>query len=87
MFLQLIDSDGGQEVERVESAVSESCDITTATSNLSDEVSGDLSAERRRELWRRAHDRPENRDVRKQQISHCHLQNVCLKDAESHVVV
>lgn len=64
MFLQLINSDGGQEVERAESAVSESCDITTATSNLSDEVSGDLTAERRRELWRRAHAGPENRDVR-----------------------
>ncbi|TMS01193.1 Piezo-type mechanosensitive ion channel component 2 [Larimichthys crocea] len=60
---QLIDSDGGRDVERAESVVSESCDIITSTSNLSDEVSGDITAERRRELWRRAHDRPECRDV------------------------
>lgn len=69
MFLQLIDNDGGQEVERTESAVSESCDITTATSNLSDEVSGDLTAERRREMWWRAHYRPECRDVWKHEMS------------------
>ncbi|XP_075941386.1 piezo-type mechanosensitive ion channel component 2-like isoform X1 [Anarhichas minor] len=50
-------------VERAESAISVSCDVITATSNLSDEVSGDITAERRRELWRRAHDRPECRDV------------------------
>lgn len=65
MFLQLINSDGGQEVERTESAVSESCDITTATSNLSDEVSGELTAERRREMWWRAHDQAKCREVRK----------------------
>ena len=62
MFLQLIDCDGGRGVERAESAISGSCDIITATSNLSDEVSGDITAERRRELWRRAHERP-GRDV------------------------
>ncbi|KAK9527367.1 hypothetical protein VZT92_013937 [Zoarces viviparus] len=50
-------------VERAESAISVSCDVITTTSNLSDEVSGDITAERRRELWRRAHDRPECRDV------------------------
>ncbi|GAA6215849.1 piezo-type mechanosensitive ion channel component 2-like, partial [Lates japonicus] len=58
---QLIDSDRVQGGERVESAVS--CDIITATSNLSDEVSADITAERRRELWRRADDQPECRDV------------------------
>ena len=65
MFLQLIDGEWGQGVERVESAVSGSCDIITATSNLSDEVDSDITAEKRRELWRRAHDRPEGRDVRR----------------------
>ncbi len=55
-------------MERAESAVSGSCDIT-ATSNLSDEISGDITAERRRELWRRAHDRPESRDVWKHKTS------------------
>lgn len=64
MFLQLIDSDGGRDIERTESVVSESCDIMTATSNLSDEVSGDITAEKRRELWRKAHDRPDCRDVK-----------------------
>ncbi|KAI3355619.1 hypothetical protein L3Q82_018446, partial [Scortum barcoo] len=59
---QLINGDGGQDVERVESVVSGSCDIITATSNLSDEVSSDITAERRRELWRKAHDCPESRD-------------------------
>lgn len=63
MSLQLIDSDGGRDIERTESVVSESCDIMTATSNLSDEVSGDITAEKRRELWRRAHDQPDCRDV------------------------
>ncbi|XP_060920541.1 piezo-type mechanosensitive ion channel component 2-like [Labrus mixtus] len=60
---QLIDGDGGHGVERSESAFSQSCDIITATSNLSDEVTGDITAERRRELWRRAHDRPVFRNV------------------------
>lgn len=64
MFLQLIDSDGGRDIERTESVVSESCDIMTATSNLSDEVSSDITAEKRRELWRKAHDRPDCRDVK-----------------------
>lgn len=64
MFLQLIDSDGGRDIERTESVVSESCDIMTATSNLSDEVSGDITAEKRRELWRKAHDGPDCRDVK-----------------------
>lgn len=69
MSLQLINSDGVRDVERVESEVSESCDIITTTSNLSDEVSTDITAERRRELWRRAHDRAECRDVRKHEVS------------------
>ncbi|XP_055363650.1 piezo-type mechanosensitive ion channel component 2-like isoform X2 [Betta splendens] len=57
---QLIDSDL---VARVESAKSGSCDIITATSILSENLSEDLTAERRRELWRRDHDRPECSDV------------------------
>ncbi|XP_062236076.1 piezo-type mechanosensitive ion channel component 2-like isoform X2 [Platichthys flesus] len=60
---QLIVGDERRGVKRVVSAVSGSSDIITATSNLSDEVIADLTAERRRELWRRAHDRPECRDV------------------------
>ncbi|KAM9337588.1 piezo-type mechanosensitive ion channel component 2-like [Symphorus nematophorus] len=54
---QLIDSDEGQDIQIAESAVSESSYIITTNSNLSDEVSGDITVERRRELWRRAHDR------------------------------
>lgn len=65
MPLQLMDNDGGQHLERRESAASESYDMITATSNLSDEVSREFTAERRRELWRRAHNGPECRDVRK----------------------
>nr|XP_043885784.1 piezo-type mechanosensitive ion channel component 2 isoform X3 [Solea senegalensis] len=53
---QLIDGGG---VERVESAVGGSSDIITSTSNLSAEVRGDITAERRREMWRRAHNSPE----------------------------
>ncbi|XP_074549296.1 piezo-type mechanosensitive ion channel component 2 [Halichoeres trimaculatus] len=60
---QLIDGNGPCRAEGSESALSHSCDINTATSNLSDEVTADITAERRRELWRRAHDRPEFRDV------------------------
>ncbi|CAK6979013.1 LOW QUALITY PROTEIN: piezo-type mechanosensitive ion channel component 2-like [Scomber scombrus] len=60
---QLIDGDGGRVVERAESAVSLSCDIITTTSHLSDDVSSDITAERRRELWRRAHDRLDCRDL------------------------
>ncbi|XP_042254704.1 piezo-type mechanosensitive ion channel component 2-like [Thunnus maccoyii] len=60
---QLIDSNGGQVVEGAESAVNGSCDIITATSHLSDDVSSDITAERRRELWRRGHDRLDCRDV------------------------
>uniref|UniRef100_UPI0037E98014 piezo-type mechanosensitive ion channel component 2-like n=1 Tax=Semicossyphus pulcher TaxID=241346 RepID=UPI0037E98014 len=60
---QLIDTDGGRGIERLESALSQSCDIIITTSNLSDVATGDITAERRRELWRRAHNRPEFRDV------------------------
>ncbi|XP_042372672.1 piezo-type mechanosensitive ion channel component 2-like, partial [Plectropomus leopardus] len=60
---QVIDGGGGRGLEKAESAISRSCDIITTTSNLSDEVSGNLTAERRRELWRRAHDHPERRDA------------------------
>ncbi|KAM7369505.1 hypothetical protein PAMP_010824 [Pampus punctatissimus] len=52
---QMINGDRGWVVERTQSAVSGSCDMT-ATSHLSDDVSSDITAERRRELWRRAHD-------------------------------
>lgn len=76
MFMQLINSDGEYEVERVESAVTESCDITTATSNLIDEVSGKLTAERRRELWRRAHDGAENREVWEKEAACCQVQKL-----------
>ncbi|XP_059183361.1 piezo-type mechanosensitive ion channel component 2-like [Centropristis striata] len=55
---QLIGGDGGHVVEGAGSAISGSCDIITTTSNLSDDVSGDITAERRRELWRRGHERP-----------------------------
>ncbi|XP_034416405.1 piezo-type mechanosensitive ion channel component 2-like [Cyclopterus lumpus] len=65
---QLIDGIGWWGVERAESAISVSCDIITATSNLSDEVSSDITAERRRELWRRAHD--QCRDVSSTNDSH-----------------
>ncbi|KAF1373391.1 hypothetical protein PFLUV_G00260090 [Perca fluviatilis] len=67
---QLIDGDGGRGVDRTESAISRSCDIITATSNLSDDVSGDITAERRRELWRRAHNRPESRDTLASSTNH-----------------
>ncbi|XP_069033644.1 piezo-type mechanosensitive ion channel component 2-like [Embiotoca jacksoni] len=53
---QLIDSGGGRDVASVESEITGSCDVITTTCNLSDEVSGDITAERRRELWRRAHE-------------------------------
>ncbi|XP_035475570.1 piezo-type mechanosensitive ion channel component 2 isoform X5 [Scophthalmus maximus] len=60
---QLIGRDERRDVERLVSAGSQSSDIITATSDLSDEVITDITAGRRRELWRRAHDRPECRDV------------------------
>ncbi|XP_068199524.1 piezo-type mechanosensitive ion channel component 2-like isoform X2 [Antennarius striatus] len=60
---QLIDTEGRRDVKRVESAVTESCDIITSTSILSEEVSCDITAERRREQWRSAHDGAEGRDV------------------------
>lgn len=63
MFLQLIDSEEERDQVRVDSVVSESCDMVTATSNLSDEVSDDITAERRRELWRRAHEQLKSREV------------------------
>ncbi|XP_029385544.1 piezo-type mechanosensitive ion channel component 2-like isoform X2 [Echeneis naucrates] len=60
---QLINGDGRRGIERVESAGSRSCEIITDTTNLSDEVSADITAERRRELWRRAHNWPNRKDV------------------------
>lgn len=56
---------GEQDVQRVESGISGSCDIMTTTSNLSEEVSGEVTAEGRREMWRRAHERPRSTDVNK----------------------
>lgn len=76
MFVQLTNGDGQHEAERVESAVTESCDITTAPCNLMDAVSGELTAERRRELWRRAHDGAENKEVWKQEAARCHVQTL-----------
>lgn len=69
----------GQEAE---SGVSGSCDVMTATSHLSEEVSGELTAEERREVWRSAHNRP---DVRRLHLipaapaaSHPHSRSTCL---------
>ncbi|KAI4787766.1 hypothetical protein KUCAC02_036264 [Chaenocephalus aceratus] len=56
---QLIDC--GRGLERAGSEVGGSCDIVTTTSNLSDDVIGDITAEKRRDMWRRAH---RSRDVR-----------------------
>lgn len=64
MSLQLI---AVVEEPRAESGVSGSCDIITATSSLSDEVSAQLTAEARREMWRRAHGRPRSSDVHQHQ--------------------
>ncbi|KAK5877665.1 hypothetical protein CesoFtcFv8_025149 [Champsocephalus esox] len=55
---QLIDC--GRGLERAGSEVGGSCDIITTTSNLSDDVIGDITAEKRRDMWRRAH---RSRDV------------------------
>ncbi|XP_071058180.1 piezo-type mechanosensitive ion channel component 2-like, partial [Pseudochaenichthys georgianus] len=55
---QLIDC--GRGLERAGSEVGGSCDIVTTTSNLSDDVIGDITAEKRRDMWRRAH---RSRDV------------------------
>lgn len=57
---QVITGDKEQGGKVAESALSG--EITTS-SNLSCDISSDLTAERRRELWRRAHDRPESREV------------------------
>lgn len=66
--LQLIAAAGEQDAEGAESGISGSCDIMTATSNLSDEVSGELTAEGRREMWRRAHHSPRSTGVHKQDL-------------------
>ncbi|XP_047423768.1 piezo-type mechanosensitive ion channel component 2-like isoform X2 [Mugil cephalus] len=50
---QVIDLDGG--AEKGEAAEGRSLDNITPTSNLSEDFIGDLTVERRRELWRRAH--------------------------------
>ncbi|XP_056869498.1 piezo-type mechanosensitive ion channel component 2-like isoform X1 [Takifugu flavidus] len=60
---QLIAVVAGQDGQGVESGISGSLDIMTTTSNLSDEVSGEVTAEGRREMWRRAHGRPRSTEV------------------------
>ncbi|XP_029978832.1 piezo-type mechanosensitive ion channel component 2-like isoform X2 [Sphaeramia orbicularis] len=60
---QLIDGMQGPDIEKAESVVSMSCHIIQTTANISDDIRSDLTAEKRRELWRRAHDRPESREV------------------------
>lgn len=52
-FEQLVGGDLSQNTERAESTASQSYDMTTATSDLSDEVISTLTAETRRQLWRR----------------------------------
>lgn len=47
----------------MESGISGSLEIMTTTSNLSDEVSGEVTAEGMREMWRRAHGRPRSTEV------------------------
>lgn len=63
--LQLVAVVGGQDGQRVESGISGSLDIMTTTSNLSDEVSGEATAEGMREMWRRAPEGPRSTDVNK----------------------
>lgn len=55
VFQQLVGGDLGQDTERAESTASQSYDMTTATSDLSDEVISTMTAETRRQLWRRTH--------------------------------
>lgn len=55
LFEQLIGGALGQNAERAESTASQSYDMTTATSDLSDEVTSTMTAETRRQLWRRTH--------------------------------
>lgn len=67
--LQLIAVVGGQDGQREESGISGSLDIMTTTSNLSDEVSGEVTAEGMREMWRRAHGRPRSTEVNRQAMT------------------
>lgn len=53
VFEQLVGGALGQNTDRAESTASQSYDMTTATSDLSDEVISTLTAETRRQLWRR----------------------------------
>lgn len=62
--LQLIAVVGGQDGQGVESGISGSLDIMTTTSNLSDEGSGEVTAEGMREMWRRAHGRARSTEVK-----------------------
>lgn len=62
MFLQLIDDDD-DDAQMTESAVGRSSEDITATSILSDKFSDDITAERRRELWSEARDRPNCMEV------------------------
>lgn len=52
---QLVGGALGQNAERADSTASQSYDMTTATSDLSDEVTSTMTAETRRQLWRRTH--------------------------------
>ncbi|KAF7649909.1 hypothetical protein LDENG_00134260 [Lucifuga dentata] len=58
---QMITGNNMQNGKGAESAMSSN--IITDTSNFSCDVSSDVTAQRRRELWRRAHDKLENRDM------------------------
>ncbi|KAM3593292.1 uncharacterized protein V6R79_009660 [Siganus canaliculatus] len=60
---QLIGINGEQNVERVESAVSESCDTITGTTHLSEDVRSGITAERRRDMWRRSRCGAESQDA------------------------
>ncbi|XP_054621092.1 piezo-type mechanosensitive ion channel component 2-like isoform X2 [Dunckerocampus dactyliophorus] len=60
---QLINGEGARSTDKTESVDPGSCDIITTTSFVSDEVSSDITAERRRELWRRAHTGRDHRNV------------------------
>lgn len=78
MYLQLIAVPGELEAQGAESGG----DIMTETSNLSEEVSGELTAEGRREMWRRAHHRTDVGDydaqVSQQVQTHTNASPVCL---------
>lgn len=55
VYLQLLSGPLDQDAEGAESTASQSYDITTATSDLSEEALSTLGVETRRQLWRRSH--------------------------------